>query len=170
MEILNTSTLDELFAQSPELEQFVAELVPEYSRVQQPELKNSVQKILTVERLALLSGKDVNALIRQLKEKTGMSAEAAPEAEIEFGPNDPAWITGTPVEIVDGVEMLNRGLHPVGTLGEILEKAAPGEFVLLTTNFLPKPLIDAMEQQGHEVYSRKDLTREELFLTFVRKK
>ena len=29
MELQNTSTLDELFSQSPELEQFVAELVPE---------------------------------------------------------------------------------------------------------------------------------------------
>ncbi len=169
MEIRNTTTLNDLFSESPELEEFVANLVQDYSKVEQPELKESIRNILTVERVALLGELDVNELIRQLNEKIGAVSKENSE-EIKFVPDDPEWVRGTPVEVVDGVDMLNRGLHPVGTLTEIMEKAMPGNFVLLTTNFLPKPLIDAMEQLGHEVYSRKDVTREELFLTFVLKK
>jgi len=50
-----------------------------------------------------------------------------------------------------------------------MQAAQKGDFILLKTNFPPQPLIEAMQQQNYRVYSRKDLTNGELFLTFILK-
>jgi len=169
MTITNTTTLDELINHSPELADFLETVIPGYADVKQAPLKASVQKILTVERIALLNQMDVAAFVKQLQEKTGELPVEEPEDPIEFGPSDPEWIRRKPLHVVDGIEMLNRGEHPVGLLGQMMQKVNTGDFVLLTTNFSPQPLIDAMQQQGYEVYSREDLRRKGLFLTFILK-
>ncbi|NOY76576.1 MAG: hypothetical protein GXO76_01770 [Calditrichaeota bacterium] len=169
MEIRNTTTLDELISHSPELEGFLETFVPGYTDVKQIPLKASVRKILTVERMALMKQTDVAAFVRLLQEKTGDLPADEPEKSIEFEASDPEWIKGVPLKVIDGVEMLNRGEHPVGSIGQMMQNAPKGEFVLLTTNFSPQPLIDAMQQQGYEVYSREDLLRKGLFLTFILK-
>ncbi len=169
MEIRNTTTLEELLVQSPELEENLADLLPGYDDVKNEALRAGIRKILTIERIAIINQTDVFALVKQLQEKTGRLLAEEATAAIEFADSDPEWIKEKPLEIVDGVEMLNRGEHPVGTIGQKMQAANNGDFLLLKTNFHPQPLVEAMQQEGYRVFSRSELNNEKLFLTFILK-
>jgi len=169
MEIRNTTTLEELLTELPELEESLTDLLPGYEDLRQAPLKDSVRKILTMERIAVMNRMDVSTLLKQVREKTGQPSEEGVTEAIAFETSDPEWIKGSPIESLDGVEMLERGEHPVGAIEQKMQAAQKGDFILLKTNFPPQPLIEAMQQQNYRVYSRKDLTNGELFLTFILK-
>jgi hypothetical protein len=50
-----------------------------------------------------------------------------------------------------------------------MKEATPGEFVPLNTNFKPIPLIDEMQKQNYEVYSRQLRENADQHQTFIKK-
>jgi len=83
--------------------------------------------------------------------------------------DDPDWIRMNPVRLVDGIEMLSRGEHPLDKINALMKEIGKGEFILLKTNFKPVPLIDEMTRQKYEVFSRSLPNEPDQHFTFIRR-
>lgn len=171
MKIKNISTLDALIAEYPQLKFTITGILPEFGNLEQPQLREKVLSTTTVEHLARKAGMEVFDLIRDLEKAAGLSTEEEGHSTdtLEYDPADPDWIKVDPTHRIDGVEMLSRGEHPLSIIKANLEEMKPDQVILLTTNFHPNPMIEAMSEMGAEVFSRKAISDETTFLTFIKK-
>jgi len=171
MKIKNITTLDTLITEYPQLKFTITGILPEFGNLEQAQLREKVLSTTTVEHLARKAGMEVFDLIRDLEQAAGLSTgEEGPSSDaLEFAPADPSWIKVDPAHRIDGVEMLSRGEHPLSIIKANLEELNPDQVILLTTNFHPNPMIEAMSEMGAEVFSRKDIKDESTFLTFIKK-
>jgi uncharacterized protein len=79
-------------------------------------------------------------------ERRLLEYDPAPQTTI---PGAPAWLVEANVRhVIDGDEMLSRGVHPVGLMKELAEQLKPGEIIRLDVGFRPTPLIDLMSRSG----------------------
>jgi hypothetical protein len=157
MDITASTRITELLAEYPALEKRIIGVVPSFENLHQPALRETVGKLTTLERVAIMGGLDVNEFLNSLRREVGQPAlDGDGPGEIELREPPPEWMSGQPVEIVDGTEMLNRGEHPLKHVTAVMQSLGAGQFVLLKTNFVPAPLIDVMEKQGYEVHSTID--------------
>lgn len=169
MNIRHSTKLGTLLENYPLLKLKLTTLLPAYSDLEQRPLREKVQKITSVEHLARITDREVPELVQELKEAAGMEGqEAAVEDELTYLPEDPDWVQGAPRHVIDGTEMLSRGKHPLAEVKTKLAGMAEGEILLLTTNFHPQPMIEAMDAAGREVYSREAAERQGMYLTFIR--
>jgi hypothetical protein len=171
MKIKNITTLDALITEYPQLKLTITGVLPEFGNLEQPQLREKVLATTTVEHLARKAGMEVFDLIRDLEQAAGLSTaeEGLSSDTLEYAPADPDWIKVDPKHRIDGVEMLSRGEHPLSIIKASLEEMKPDQVILLTTNFHPNPMIEAMIETGAEVFSRKDINEDTLFLTFIKK-
>lgn len=170
MKIKHTTRLGTLLEEYPQLKLKLTTLLPAFSDLEQRPLKEKALQITSVEHLARITDREVPTLIRELKAAAGINdQEAEPEAELEFLPEDPEWIQNPPRHVIDGTGMLTQGKHPLSEVQSTLSGMEEGEILLLTTNFHPQPMIDAMNSAEREVFSREAVKRQGMYLTFIRK-
>ena len=81
--------------------------------------------------------------------------------------DDPEWIEGAPAHVVDGIALLRDGVAPVQRVNELLAALPAGAFILLTTDFKPAPIIEAMEKARRTVYHKTPAGAENLHLTYI---
>lgn len=169
MKIKNTTKLQSLLKEYPQLKMTIASILPEFGSLEQPHLKDTVLSITTLEHLAQKAGREVSELIADLNNFVGIQPDReAGEEPLEFTSDDPDWIKKNPRHVVDGVELLSTGEHPLPVIQGLIREMSPGEMILLKTNFPPQPMVEAMEEAGAEIYSRKNQSDSNLFLTFIR--
>jgi hypothetical protein len=84
--------------------------------------------------------------------------------------NEPEWITDEPAEVVDGTEMLGRGLHLLVHINELMKDLRKERFVPLLANFKPLPLTEAVEKQNDGVFSKTDSDYPYHYFTFIPEK
>ncbi len=151
--IINADTkLFDILEAYPELEDYIMGLAPPYKNLKKPILRRTIGKLATIDKVAKIGGLKTTELINNLRGKVGQ-----PLLEDEFNPIEteiksiPDWVNGEPVTIINGIELLEQGIHPLNIIINEMTKLSSGQFILLITNFLPVPLIDAMEKAGHLV-------------------
>jgi hypothetical protein len=169
---INASTrLFDLLAEYPKLEEKIVGIAPPFAKLKTPVLRRTVGKLATLEKVAMMGDLDVNQFLNTLRREVGQP-ELGSETKIEIEPRDgdPEWIKGQPVEIVDGSEMLNRGVHPLNHINEVMQSLGSGQFILLKTNFRPLPLFEAMEKQNYAVHSVADAQDPGQHYTYIGKK
>ena len=170
MIIKNTTKLGALLKEYPQLGMSIAAILPDFGSLEQPHLKEAVLSITTIEHLAGKIGREVSDLIGDFNSVIGIQAQNDKEkGTIEFLADDPDWTKQKPRHIVDGVELLTQGEHPLGAIQATMEKMSLGEIILLKTNFPPEPMIEALNNAGVTNYSRKDARDENLNFTFIQK-
>lgn len=170
MNIKNTTRLDVLLKEYPQLERNIIQLMPQFDQLQQSTLREAVLNITSLEHLALKAGVEVNSVVADFRRAVGMTEdEPDAAAQIQFTESDPEWIKTKPKHILDGVEMLSRGEHPLGQVTELSEQLKSGEVILLKTNFRPQPLIDAMTEKQMQVFSRTTVDDPNSHITFFGK-
>ncbi len=74
---------------------------------------------------------------------------------------------GAPAHVVDGVALLRDGIVPVQRVNELLATVPAGALILLTTDFTPAPIIEAMEKAGRKVYHKTAPGVANLHLTYI---
>ena len=170
MIIKNTTKLEELLNEYPQLGMTIAAILPDFGSLEQPQLKGTVLSITTIEHLASKTGREVSELISTFNSVIGIQPQNNEEdGKFQYLDGDPNWVQIPPRHIVDGVELLSRGEHPLAAIQAILKDMAEGEWILLKTNFPPEPMIEAMEAAGADIYSRKNQLDSNQFLTFIRR-
>jgi hypothetical protein len=149
----------ELLAAYPGIEHKLIEWVPAFKKLQNPVLRKTVTKLVTLEQAARVGGIPLPELLTLLRSETGQPAEIpATLRVIQPGEGDPApsWFSEAMVRFdIEADRMLERGDHPLGKIREHLAEAAPGEIVRVQSSFHPAPLIDALRRQGFQVYSKE---------------
>jgi hypothetical protein len=146
----------DLLADYPALEETLVSLAPAFAKLKNPLLRRTVAKIATLEQAARIGGIPVRELVLKLREAAGVSGEAVEggEGSPGFTGDAPEWLSRCQVRFrIDGDEMLERGVHPIGEVRKCAAALQAGEMVLLTTSFRPEPLIETMRRGGLSVFS-----------------
>ena len=170
MIIKNTTKLGALLKEYPQLRMSIGAFLPDFGSLVQPQLKSTVLGITTIEHLAQKTGREVSDLIAELNSVVGVQSNPSSEEGFqEFKSDDPDWTKNEPQHVVDGVELLSSGVHPLSVIQDLLKEMSPGAMILLKTNFPPQPMIEAMEEVGADIFSRMDLADSNLFLTFIKR-
>lgn len=170
MNITTTTKLFDLLAGYPDLEEKIIGIAPPFKNLKNPVLRKTVTKLVTIEKVALIGNQDVNGFLNTLRREVGQEETGGEsKMEISWNQGEPEWIKEKPAEIVNGTEMLGRGVHPLAHINEIMKSLDKKQFVRLLTNFKPIPLIEAMETQNFEVFSKTDSKNSDEYFTFIRK-
>jgi len=171
MEITGRSKLLDVLRAYPHLEEQIINIAPPFKNLRNPILRRTVAQLASLEQVAQIGGMDARELVRILRRAAGLEELPAGPAQVFVPPpraaGDPEWIEGAPAHVVDGVALLRDGIVPVQRVNEILAKQPAGAFVLLTTDFKPAPIIDAMEKAGRKVYHKTASGAENLHLTYI---
>ena len=170
MEIKANSKLFDIFNSYPNLEAKIMDLAPPFKNLQNPILRKTVGKLATVEKVARIGNMEVIDLVNLLRREVGQTEiQSSVVTETEWQEGEPEWIKGEPRQMIDGTEMLSRGEHPLQKVNQVMRDLKKSEFIVLSTNFKPIPLIDEMEKQEYVVYTKTISDQPDQYLTFIRK-
>jgi len=170
MNITSNTKIADLLAEYPALEEKIIGIAPPFKNLKNPILRKTVGKLATLEKAAQIGNLDVGQFVNMLRKEVGQeTTETEVKVNVTWREGEPEWIKGQPVQIIDGTEMLNRGEHPLSKINETMKNLEQNQSVLLKTNFKPIPLIEAMEKQNYNVYSKTDDNHTDQHFTFIRK-
>ncbi|MHB2156228.1 DUF1858 domain-containing protein [Calditrichota bacterium GD2] len=166
--------LGEVFEAYPQLEDIIKTVSPVYKNLSNPILRKTVLKIATLEKVAQVGGVDVYHLVNILRTEVGQepiapNEEESARAEAPAVNDAPEWINGQPARVIDGVEMLNRGVHPLSDVMQTMNTLPAGQYILLKTNFKPIPLIEKMVEAGYRVHHQVEEGKPDSHLTYIGK-
>lgn len=171
MEITGRSKLMDVLRSYPQLEERIIAVAPPFKNLRNPILRRTVAQLATVEQVAQIGGMDPGELVRVLRRAAGLEELPAGPVRTFVPPpraaEDPEWIEGAPAHVVDGVALLRDGIVPVQRVNELMATVPAGAFILLTTDFTPAPIIEAMEKAGHKVYHKTASGEANLHLTYI---
>ncbi|RMD88654.1 MAG: DUF1858 domain-containing protein [Calditrichaeota bacterium] len=170
LEINKYTKLGELFKAFPQTEETLKSLSPLYKNLENPILRKTVMKIATLEKVARVGGLNVYDVVNVLRQNVGQPPlQPEEETTVETNEDVPDWASGKPELVVDGVEMLNRGEHPLGLVMQTMQRLEAGKFILLKTNFEPAPLIEKMTNAGYKVHHTVNKTNPQERFTYIGK-
>ena len=171
MEITGRSKLLDVLKAYPQLEEQIIAVAPPFKNLRNPILRRTVAQLATVEQVAQIGQVSVPELVSILRRAAGLAELRTSPVETFVPPpraaGDPAWIEGAPAHVLDGTALLQNGFVPVQRVNELLGALPAGAFILLTTDFKPAPIIEAMEKAGRKLYHKPAPGAENLHLTYI---
>ena len=141
----------------PEAEEALIEIAPKFKALKNPVLRRTVARVATLEQAARVADLPVNELVRALREALGQAtghAELAPSDAVGEA-TAPDWIASGAVHELDADALLAAGAVPIGKVSEVLSAMQSGEVLVIRSSFQVAPLLDAMRDKGHDVFSRR---------------
>jgi hypothetical protein len=170
MDIQANSKLFDVLNAYPDLEPKIIGLAPPFKNLKNPVLRKTVGKLATIEKIARIGNIEVRELVNTLRREVGQKEiQSTAEVAVNWQEGEPEWIKNEPKITVDGTDMLSRGEHPLQKVNQLMRESKAGEVLLLKTNFRPIPLIEEMEKQNYQVYSKSVQDQNDQHLTFIRK-
>lgn len=128
----------------PELEEILTDAAPEFRKLKNPVLRNTIARITNIGQAAVIGGINVEDLVNRLRAKAGQSAiDQIDETGHKYITVCPAWFRKEAVvSTIDIRDMLNRGEQPVHEVLSSINKLKKGEILEVIAPFIPAPLID----------------------------
>jgi len=167
-EITPKTKINDLLNAYPQLEAFLMRLNPKYKKLKNPILRRTVAKIATLTQVAKIGGYDTLELVNLLRKEVGQPPlEQTGEEREEAEETAPLWIQNEPAVVLDANKLLDEKKNPLAEVSKALKPLHDGDIVLITSDFMPSPLIDTFKEQGHEVFCAAE--NEDRFLTYIRK-
>jgi len=141
---------------------------PKFKKLNNPILRRTVAKIAGVKQAAIVGGMDPIDLLNQIRKAVGQApVENQATQEEHQSTEAPQWILQTPSAQLNANEILDNNGNPLTELNKTLKKLEKGEVVLLSADFQPEPLVEAIQKVGYETYTQK--ISDEEFVTYIRK-
>ena len=168
MEITQFLKIHDVLKTYPELEEKLIELNSIFGKLKNPMLRKTVGKIATLEQAAKIGQMSANELVNSLRKIVGQTPLTIGEIGIPETDSDADWLGDEPAFRLDGNVLMVEGKNPLQIVMETTRTMKNGEILELTTDFFPSPMIDNMQQQGHQVVS-KSADENGKFLTYIRK-
>ena len=154
----------ELLDTYPQLEQVLLEMAPAFSKLKNPVLKKTIGKVATLQQAASLGNIPVTEIINTLRSEVGQELfnEVNIQGEINF--DKPEWFHEDKVTVrFDATEMINTNQNPMQEIFRHLEMTGLGEIFMLSTPFVPAPIIELIHKKGYTHYCKQ--TQQELWYT-----
>ena len=169
-EITPQTMVSDFLENYPELEDKLIEIVPAFKKLKNPILRKTVAKVATLKQAATIGDVPIAELISKLRELAGLKQLDTPEEEIaSAGKAKPDWVKKENVKLeYDAYIDLENGIHPAGRVTKEIHDISGDELYLLSTPFVPAPLIQMVEEKGYEVYVEN--LGDQMFDTYIKKK
>ena len=167
-EITPQTMVIDMLENYPELEDKLIEISPIFKKLKNPILRKTVSKVATLKQAATIGNVQIGDLINQLREAAGLNnLDVKNDAPMKKA--KPDWVNKEKVKIeYDAFIDLENGIHPAGRVTKDIHGITDDELYLLSTPFVPAPLIQMVEEKGYEVYV--DDLGDQMFETYIKKK
>ncbi len=167
-EITPQTMVIDMLENYPELEDKLIEISPIFEKLKNPILRKTVAKVATLKQAATIGNVPIADLISQLREAAGMDSINV-EADDSGKQSKPDWVNKEKVKMeYDAFIDLENGIHPAGRVTKEIHDINGDELYLLSTPFVPAPLIQMVEEKGYEVYI--DDLGNQMFDTYIKRK
>lgn len=146
----------------PELEIVLIESAPEFSKLKNPLLRNTIARITNISQASSIAGLNVETLVNRLREKAGQQdISLMDDAGSKYVLNRPEWFSNEKIAgTLDINEMLNRNEQPVYEVLSSVKKIETGEIIEIKAAFLPAPLLDKSISLGYRHWVDKKSEKE----------
>ena len=143
----------ELLDAYPELEPVLMELSPAFQKLKNPVLRKTVAKVATLQQAASLGRISVTEVINTLRSEVGQQLFEGNVSGDDIAYEKPEWFDPAKVSIsFDASPRIDSGQNPMQEVLAHLEETKPGEIFLLTTPFVPAPIIELISKRGYSHY------------------
>jgi len=167
-EITPQTMIGDMLENYPELEDKLIEIAPIFEKLKNPILRKTVAKVATLKQAATIGNVQIGDLISQLREAVGLK-EIDVDAPKEEKKPKPDWVKKENVVMeYDAFIDLENGIHPAGKVTKEIHALNGNDLYLLSTPFVPAPLIQMVEDKGYEVYI--DDLGDQMFETYIKRK
>ena len=141
----------ELLQAYPELEDLLISLAPEFKKLKNPVIRNTVAKVANIGQAATIGGLNVEEMVNRLRERVGQgNLEYQEGAGTIYVTDCPDWFRKEAVvQSIDIRDMLNRGEQPVHEVLSAVKKLKEHEILEVIAPFLPAPLLDKAISLGY---------------------
>ncbi|MGE5313541.1 MAG: DUF1858 domain-containing protein [Acidobacteriota bacterium] len=144
----------------PQLEEVLIGLAPDFSKLRNPVLRNTVAKVASISQAAAIGGLNVEDLVNKLRAAVGQdNIEQIEGAGMKYTTSRPDWfVQERIVKTIDIREMLNRNEQPVHEALSSVKQLKGDEILEIIAPFIPAPLLDKSLSLGyrHWLESRPD--------------
>jgi len=167
-EITPQTMVSDMLENYPELEDKLIEISPIFEKLKNPILRKTVAKVATLKQAATIGNVSIGDLINQLRDAAGLNKmkvdDDSPQKQ-----SKPDWVKKEKVKFeYDAFIDLENGIHPAGKVTKEIHDLKNDELYLLSTPFVPAPLIHMVEEKGYEVYV--DDLGDQMFETYIKRK
>ena len=167
-EITPQTMVSDLLENYPELEDTLIEISPVFKKLKNPILRRTVSKVATLKQAATIGNVSIGDLINKLRIAAGQESIEIADDKNGKRPK-PDWVIKENVKIeYDASIDLENGIHPAGKVTKEIHNISGNELYLLTTPFIPAPLIQMVEEKGYETFSES--AGNQLFNTYMKAK
>jgi len=143
----------ELLDAYPELEPILIELSPAFQKLKSPVLRKTVAKVATLQQAASLGRIPVTEIINTLRSEVGQQLFEGNVSGDDITYEKPDWFDPGKVSIsFDASPLIDSGQNPMQEVLAHLERTKAGEIFLLTTPFVPAPIIELISKRGYSHY------------------
>lgn len=153
----------------PELEDVLIGIAPEFARLRNPVLRQTVARVTSLQQAAQVGGVGLGDLIARLRAAAGCgdapdgepAADAGGTAAGAGAAARPGWVDRVAVVGRDDARAdIDAGEHPLPRVMAAVGRLEPGQAHLLVTPFVPAPLLDKVRGLGLVVWTEQAGPRE----------
>ena len=143
----------ELFETYPDLEPVLMELAPAFRKLKNPVLRKTIGKVATLQQAAALGNIPISEIINTLRAEVGQEIFEGGSVDADINFEQPGWFNPGKVSYsFDASPLINSGQNPMQEVFNHLEKTGKGDIFLLTTPFIPAPIIELISKKGYSHY------------------
>lgn len=148
--------LGTLLERWPGVEAALLEISPHFQALKNPVLRRTVARVATLRQVSKVSGVPLGTLIERLRSAAGLPPLAVAD-DAERPGERPAWADDAAVTVRhDARAAIEAGEHPMPRVMADLAALPGGAVYLLTTPFVPAPLVDLAREKGFAAHSLTD--------------
>ena len=139
----------------PHLEDLLWDISPEFAKLRNPILRNTIAKVATLKQAAEIVKIPLEDFINQLRQAVGQSNWTGTAIEITQQEDmKPDWISSGEIAVsIDARPMLDKGEHPIDLVLKKIENLNENQILELFTPFQPQPLIDLLRSKGYQTWT-----------------
>lgn len=153
----------------PDQEETLMSMAPEFKKLKNPVLRNTIARITSLGQAAIVGGINVEELVNRLRQEAGQGdLKEFSETGAVYNTNRPEWFDHKKiVHSIDISKIINAGEQPVHEVLSQLKQLKEKEILEIKAPFIPAPLLDKSLSLNYRHWLLK-VSDEEYMIYFVR--
>jgi hypothetical protein len=161
--------ISDLLEAYPELEDVLIAQAPEFKKLRNPILRNTIARVTTLNQAAMVGKLKIEELVNTLRKEAGQTQLSDfSQSQTTYITQKPSWFNeGKVVETIDVRDMLHEGEQPLHNVLGAVKKLDEEEILEIIAPFLPAPLLDKAIGLDYKHWIN-EISGEEIHVYFVR--
>ena len=145
--------IGELLETYPHLEPLLLEIAPAFRKLKNPILRKTVGKVATLQQASAIGNVPISQIINILRAEVQQEIFHDKQVSGDINYEEPDWFDPEKVTVTfDAMPLINAGKNPMQEIFRHLEMAGSGEIFMLSTPFVPAPIIELIHKKGYNHY------------------